>query len=163
MTSAFEIAITHSRDETFDLGLSLGHRLAGPCVFLLEGPLGSGKTVFAKGLICGLGCPDPDDVTSPSFTLINEYALRIKVYHIDLYRLETHEELFTLDLGGVLAEPAVVIVEWGEKLKDFLTRTAVLVRIADLGEDNRRIEIRPWSSALASEDSVPKRTTLSGK
>ena len=163
MTLAFETVISRSSDETLQLGFSLGRRLAGPCVFLLEGSLGSGKTVFAKGLICGLGCPDPDDVPSPSFTLINEYAFRLKVYHVDLYRLETSEELLTLDLDEVFAEHAVVIVEWAEKLKDLVMRNAVLVRIIDLGDDNRRIEIRPWIPGLTAEDSVPKRTTSGGK
>jgi tRNA threonylcarbamoyladenosine biosynthesis protein TsaE len=136
--------ISSSRDETFQLGFSLGCSLTSPDVFLLKGQLGSGKTVFAKGLICGLGCLDPDDVTSPSFTLINEYSLRLKVYHVDLYRLETVEELHTLDLEGIFAEPAVVIVEWAEKLKELVPQRAVLVCMTDLGEDIRRIEIQPW-------------------
>lgn len=146
MKIAFGTTITSSRDETFQLGFSLGCSLTGPGVFLLKGQLGSGKTVFAKGLICGLGCPDPDDVTSPSFTLINEYSLKLKVYHVDLYRLETVEELRTLDLEGVFAEPAIVIVEWAEKLKDLVPQGAVLVCMTDLGENIRRIEIQPWLS-----------------
>ncbi len=145
MKIAFGTTITSSRDETFQLGFSLGCLLTSPGVFLLKGQLGSGKTVFAKGLICGLGCPDPDDVTSPSFTLINEYSLRLKVYHVDLYRLETVEELHTLDLEGIFAEPGIVIVEWAEKLKDLVPQRAVLVCMTDLGEDIRRIEIQPWS------------------
>jgi tRNA threonylcarbamoyladenosine biosynthesis protein TsaE len=141
----FGTTVTSSRDETFQLGFSLGCSLISPGVFLLKGQLGSGKTVFAKGLICGLGCLDPDDVTSPSFTLINEYSLRLKVYHVDLYRLETVEELHTLDLEGIFAEPAIVIVEWAEKLKDLVPQRAVWVCMTDLGEDNRRIEIQLWS------------------
>ena len=145
MKMAFGMTTTRSWNETFQLGFSLGHSLTSPGVFLLKGQLGSGKTVFAKGLICGLGCPDPDDVTSPSFTLINEYALRIKVYHVDLYRLETDEELHTLDLEEVFAEPAIVIVEWAEKLKGLVPQQAILVCMTDLGDDVRRIEIQPWS------------------
>lgn len=145
MKIEFGTTVTSSRDETFQLGFSLGCLLTSSGVFLLKGQLGSGKTVFAKGLICGLGCRDPDDVTSPSFTLINEYSLRLKVYHVDLYRLETVEELHTLDLEGIFAEPAIVIVEWAEKLKDLVPQRAVLVCMTDLGEDIRRIEIQPWS------------------
>ena len=145
MKNAFGTTVTSSREETFQLGFSLGCSLTIPEVFLLKGQLGSGKTVFAKGLICGLGCPDPDDVPSPSFTLINEYSLRFKVYHVDLYRLETVEELHTLDLEEIFAEPAVVIVEWAEKLKDPVPQHATLVCLADLGGDTRSIEIQPWS------------------
>jgi tRNA threonylcarbamoyladenosine biosynthesis protein TsaE len=90
--------------------------LTEPAIVFLEGNLGAGKTVFAKGLICGLGQADPDDVPSPSFTLINEYDLRLKAYHIDLYRLETREELRSLDLEEIFAQPAVILVEWAEKL-----------------------------------------------
>ena len=145
MNVTFGTTITHSRDETFQLGVSLGRSLISPGVFLLKGHLGTGKTVFAKGVICGLGCPDPDDVTSPSFTLINEYVLRLKVYHVDLYRLETIGDLHTLDLEEVFAEPAIVIVEWAEKLKDLAPKQAVWVCLTDLGDDIRRIEIQPSS------------------
>jgi tRNA threonylcarbamoyladenosine biosynthesis protein TsaE len=131
--------ITHSAQETFDLSYSLGQSLTGPALVLLEGNLGAGKTVFAKGLICGLGHPDPDDIPSPSFTLVNEYDLRLKVYHIDLYRLEGAEDLRTLELEEIFGEPAIILVEWAEKLgKEFQTG-AILVKIEDLGEENRRI------------------------
>lgn len=145
MKMAFGTTVTSSREETFQLGFSLGCSLTSPEIFLLKGQLGSGKTVLAKGLICGLGCPDPDEVTSPSFTLINEYSLRLKVYHVDLYRLETVEELYTLNLEEIFAEPAIVIVEWAEKLKDPVPQRAILICLTDLGEDTRSIEIQPWS------------------
>lgn len=132
--------ITHSAQETFDLAFNLGQSLQSPAVFFLEGDLGAGKTVFAKGLICGLGCADPDDVTSPSFTLVNEYDLRFKVYHIDLYRLEGAEDLGTLGLEEILDEPAVILVEWAEKLEDDFPNPILLVKIDDMGEENRRIQ-----------------------
>src|SRR5436190_16152007 len=112
----FGTTISHSFQETFDIAKSLGESLTEPAIFFLEGNLGAGKTVFAKGLICGLGQPDPDDIPSPSFTLINEYLLRFKVFHVDLYRLETVQDLQSLDLEEILAEPAVIIVEWAQKL-----------------------------------------------
>jgi tRNA threonylcarbamoyladenosine biosynthesis protein TsaE len=92
-------------------------------------------------LICGLGCADPDDVTSPSFTLINEYDLRFKVYHIDLYRLEGAEDLRTLGLEEILDAPAVILVEWAEKLDDDFPGPIILVKIDDMGEDNRQIRL----------------------
>jgi tRNA threonylcarbamoyladenosine biosynthesis protein TsaE len=132
---------THSQDETFNLGYSIGQELEGPCLFLLQGDLGAGKTVFAKGLICGLGCSDPDDVTSPSFTLINEYQLRLKVFHIDLYRLESLQEIQSLYLEELFEEPAVIVVEWAERLQNMELGQAIMVKIEDLGSEDRRITI----------------------
>ena len=139
----FGTTISHSFQETFDMAKSLGESLTEPTIFFLEGNLGAGKTVFAKGLICGLGQTDPDDVPSPSFTLINEYDLRLKAYHIDLYRLETREDLRSLDLEEIFAQPAVILVEWAEKLGNPDLPGAVKVKIEDLGNDERRIEIGP--------------------
>lgn len=135
--------VTQSRQETFELGYRIGESLEQPAVFLLEGDLGTGKTVFAKGLICGLGQANADDVTSPSFTLINEYPLRLKVFHIDLYRLDKPEDLRSLDLEEILREEAVVVVEWAEKLGKQARAGAICVKMEDLGDDRRRIEIQP--------------------
>ncbi len=139
----FGTTISRSFQETFDMAKSLGKSLTEPAIFFLEGNLGAGKTVFAKGLICGLGQADPDDVPSPSFTLINEYDLRLKAYHIDLYRLETREDLRSLDLEEIFAQPAVILVEWAEKLGNPDLPGVVKVMIEDLGNDERRIEIGP--------------------
>ncbi len=143
MFLSFGSVVTHSAQETFDFAFSLGRSLIQAAIFFLEGNLGAGKTMFAKGLICGLGQADPDDVTSPSYTLINEYSLRLKVFHIDLYRLESVQELQTLDLEEIFSESAVILVEWAEKLGDHKLEDVVLVKIEDLGGDNRRIDIRP--------------------
>ncbi len=131
------------------MGYRIGQSLERPETFLLEGNLGAGKTVFAKGLICGLGQPDPDDVTSPSFTLVNEYQLRFKTYHIDLYRLETIEQLRSLYLEEIFGEPAVIVVEWSEKLGKQSQIGAIRVKLEDLGGDMRKIDIQP-SQWLAS-------------
>lgn len=148
MSLPFDVTTTHSFQETFDLAFSIGQALIQPTIFFLEGNLGVGKTVFAKGLICGLGQSDPDDVTSPSFTLINEYRLRLKVFHLDLYRLETREDLRSLDLDEIFSEPGIVIVEWAEKLEMPDRDNVVRVRIEDLGNDDRRIEILPYHESL---------------
>ena len=139
----FGTTVSHSFQETFNMAKSLGESLTEPTIFFLEGNLGAGKTVFAKGLICGLGQADPDDVPSPSFTLINEYDLRLKAYHIDLYRLETREDLRSLDLEEIFAQQAVILVEWAEKLGNPDLPGVVKVKIEDLGKDERRIEIGP--------------------
>ena len=140
---SFGTTISRSIQETFDMAKSLGESLTEPAIFFLEGNLGAGKTVFAKGLICGLGQTDPDDVPSPSFTLINEYDLRLKAYHVDLYRLETREDLRSLDLEEIFAQPAVILVEWAEKLGNPDLPGVVRVKIEDLGNDERCIEIEP--------------------
>jgi tRNA threonylcarbamoyladenosine biosynthesis protein TsaE len=141
--SLFGTTITPSHQETFGLGYSLGQSLDRPKTFFLEGPLGVGKTVLAKGLVCGLGQPDPDDIPSPSFTLINEYFLRFKVYHIDLYRLDTLHDLQSLDLEEIFSEPAVIVVEWAEKLGNVDWEDVVLVKLEYLQGDQRKIVIGP--------------------
>ncbi|HEX8089813.1 MAG TPA: tRNA (adenosine(37)-N6)-threonylcarbamoyltransferase complex ATPase subunit type 1 TsaE [Blastocatellia bacterium] len=133
--------ITRSAEETLGLGRRIGEQLGGRAVFLLSGDLGSGKTVFAKGLAEGLDI-DSGDVTSPSFTLINIYDGRFRLYHIDLYRLEEGacrqlglEEIF--DERG-----AVVVIEWAERL-GYVPEAAIQVEILYLSDSDRKINIRP--------------------
>ena len=132
-----------SEEETIDVGRTLARGLRGGELVLLEGDLGLGKTVFAKGIAAGLGIA-ADDVTSPSFTLVQEYAGgRLPVFHVDLYRLEEPEELATIGIEEILAGGGVVVVEWGERLPPYLRRDAIRVRFHDIGEGSRRIEIHP--------------------
>ncbi|MEW5977765.1 MAG: tRNA (adenosine(37)-N6)-threonylcarbamoyltransferase complex ATPase subunit type 1 TsaE [Acidobacteriota bacterium] len=135
------VIISRSPQETFELAHRIGRDLTAPHVFLLQGDLGAGKTVFAKGLICGLGLTDPNDVTSPTFTLINQYEVRFRVYHVDLYRLEGMREIQTLELEEVFGEEAVTVIEWAQKLPPSLVSEATEVRIEDLGGDSRRIRL----------------------
>ena len=102
---------THSAEQTFRSAYVIGQSICGPRIFLIEGSLGVGKTVFCKGLICGLGLENSNDVTSPSFTLINEYLLRIPVFHVDLYRINNRRDLETLGLEEILGQAAVILVE----------------------------------------------------
>jgi len=132
---------TLSEDETFDLGRTLARGLRGGELVLLEGDLGLGKTVFARGIAVGLGIP-AEDVSSPSFTLIQEYrGGRLLMYHVDLYRLSSEEETRTLGLEDILSTEAVVVVERGEKLPSYQRRGAIVARFHDVGEGSRRIEI----------------------
>jgi len=131
-----------SEDETLDLGRGLGRSLKGGELLLLEGDLGYGKTVFARGVAAALGIP-PEEVTSPSFTIVHEYqGGRVPVFHLDLYRLsDSDEQVGGFGVEEILAAGGVVIVEWGEKLPPFLRRNAVTIRFHDVGEGSRRIEI----------------------
>lgn len=134
---------TLSEDETTDLGRALARGLKGGELILLDGDLGLGKTVFVRGMAEGLGIA-PEDVSSPSFTLVQEYrGGRIPMFHVDLYRIEVSEEMGTLGIEEILTAGGVVAVEWGEKLPPYLRRGAVLIRFHDLGEGSRRVEILP--------------------
>lgn len=132
--------VTHSPDETLAFGRGLAGLLSPPSLVLLEGELGSGKTVLTKGIAAGLGAATESEVNSPTFALVHEYSGRRKVYHLDLYRVESARELASLGIDELLAEDATVIVEWGEKL---LRASAPVprfeIRLEDRGENERRI------------------------
>ena len=129
--------LSESEQATTDLGASLARSLGPGSVVLLEGELGAGKTAFVRGLAMGLGAPD-DEVSSPTFTLIQEYHGRVPFLHADLYRISGAE---AEDLGlDELGSDGVVAIEWAEKLAR-RPSGAVEVRIEDLGGDRRRITI----------------------
>jgi tRNA threonylcarbamoyladenosine biosynthesis protein TsaE len=128
---------THSEGETAALGRALGRRLATGAVVLLEGPLGAGKTAFARGLAEGLGC-DGDDVSSPTFTIVQEYRGTPRLQHVDLYRL-TPAEVDDLGLEDLL-EDSVMAVEWPDRWHR-APPDATRVRLELLDGTRRRIEI----------------------
>lgn len=135
--------VTSNRDETFDLGRQFGEQLAGGEIILLSGPLGAGKTVFVKGLASALGI-DPEEVTSPSFTLVNPYEARLPLFHIDLYRLdEGAAAAHAVDLDELLNdERAVVVIEWAERLGRYpLPDNVWRISISGDGEASRCISI----------------------
>jgi tRNA threonylcarbamoyladenosine biosynthesis protein TsaE len=138
VSKILEVA-THSPEETLALGRALARELQPPCLVLLEGELGSGKTTLAKGIVGGLGAAREEDVTSPSFTLVHEYGCEPKVYHVDLYRIESPRDLETLGLDDLWSQQATVIVEWGEKLGDNLLGPRVRIQLEHLAGGDRRI------------------------
>jgi tRNA threonylcarbamoyladenosine biosynthesis protein TsaE len=130
-------------NETFDLGRQIGAQLRGGEILLLDGPLGAGKTIFVKGLAAGLGV-DADEVTSPSFTLVNPYAGRLQLFHIDLYRLDTGASAaHAVDLDELISdEHAVIVIEWAERLGKYpLPPSAWHVKIQGDGDAARSIAI----------------------
>ena len=140
--------ITESHEQTVELGRELARQMRPPLLTLLVGNLGSGKTTLAKGIISSLGGAPEEDVTSPSFTLIHEYGRgSSRVFHVDLYRLGSPCEIDTLGLEDLFdeAEPAVVLVEWGEKLRQLLPGPRWEIHLADLGEDRRKIVVEEWN------------------
>lgn len=137
---------TQNAEETFALGAQLGAQLGGGEIVLLDGPLGAGKTIFVKGLASALGI-DPEEVTSPSFTLVNPYAARLPLFHIDLYRLdEGVAAAHAVDLEELLTdERAVLVIEWAERLGNYpLTAKVWRITISGDGEDPRKISVNRW-------------------
>lgn len=130
--------VTRSEEETFRLAEDLASDFSGGEVVLLEGELGAGKTVFAKGLAAGAGVRNIHQVCSPSFTLVNVYEGRHRIFHIDLYRLERAADIEDLGWEDYLGE-GIVIVEWADKLPFPLA--GLSVRIEGGPGDERRITI----------------------
>jgi len=133
--------ITASEEETSLAGEALGRDLKPGDVVLLFGDLGAGKTAFVRGMARGIGA-DPEDVSSPTFTIVQEYAGRsATLYHVDLYRLES-AEIDDLGLDDLVSSDGIVAIEWAERWKgrpDDVTE----VRLEHRGEDRRAIDIRP--------------------
>lgn len=129
---------THSEEETIELGRKIARDLPKRAVVLLIGNLGAGKTMLAKGIIDGLGAGHPEEVTSPTFTLIHEYA---GAYHIDLYRLDTAVQVATLGLDEIFDRDAVVLIEWGEKFRELMPAHRIEITLSADGEHNRKISI----------------------
>jgi tRNA threonylcarbamoyladenosine biosynthesis protein TsaE len=131
---------TNSEDETVELGRQLARDLRRPGVVLLIGNLGAGKTTLAKGIVAGLGATTPDEVSSPTFTLIHDYGEG--VFHIDLYRLETEREVASLGIDELFDRPdAIVLIEWGERFRHLFPPEATEVQIRPDGDD-RVIAVR---------------------
>ena len=130
---------TASEQET----IALGERLAGelaPGVVLLIGNLGAGKTTLAKGIVNGLHAASPDEVSSPTFTLIHEYGGG-RVYHVDLYRLDEPREVERLGLDELIDSGALILVEWGERFPQLFPPPRTEIRLRALADDAREIEV----------------------
>ena len=127
--------VSNNERDTFDLGVRIGEQLSGGEILLLNGPLGAGKTVFVKGVAHALDV-DEDDVSSPSFTLVNPYEGRLLLYHIDLYRLdEGASAAHAVDLDELLSdEQAVIIVEWAERMGRYPLPPAAAWNISITGD-----------------------------
>jgi tRNA threonylcarbamoyladenosine biosynthesis protein TsaE len=136
-----EEIITYSSEETTNWGREFAKRLKPPVLILLTGDLGTGKTTLTKGIVGGLGAANEDDVTSPTFTLVHVYGKAAKVYHADLYRIESFHDFETLGMEDMFATPAVVILEWSERFPFPSPWPQLRVRLEHLGGDSRRITL----------------------
>ena len=137
---------TQSGADTIELGRKLARILKPPQLLLLRGELGTGKTTLVKGIAQALDAAEPDEVTSPTFTLIHEYdgaldGKPMKLYHLDVYRLEGERQLETLGLDELLTPDALVLVEWGEKFNSIRKKATGEIAISSAGGDARKITV----------------------
>lgn len=129
---------TNSETETIALGHELAKVLPRSGTVLLIGNLGAGKTTLAKGIVEGLGVAEADEVSSPTFPLVHEYSST--VYHVDLYRLETLEEVLTIGLEDLFERDALLLIEWGERFRQMMPTPRTEISIEANG-DTRTIHI----------------------
>ena len=137
---------THSGADTVEVGRKLASLLKPPQFLLLIGELGTGKTTLVKGIAEALDAAEADEVTSPTFTLLHEYGGQrdgepVKLYHIDVYRLESERQLETLGLDELMTPDALVLVEWGDKFKSIRKKATGEIEIASEGGDARKITV----------------------
>ncbi len=141
---------TKSAAGTIAIGRKLADLLTPPRLLILRGDLGAGKTTLVKGIACALGAADPDEVTSPTFTLIHEYAgtkngqpdgKPVKLLHLDLYRLDAERQLDSLGLDDLQTEDALILIEWGEKFKSICKRADGEIAVTSTGGDTRKITL----------------------
>src|SRR5580692_202455 len=141
---------TQSGADTIAVGRKLAELLKPPQLLLLGGDLGTGKTTLVKGIAEALDAADPDEVTSPTFTLIHEYEgtrgvdghkTPVNLYHLDLYRLEGERQLDTLGLDDLATPDSIVLVEWGEKFPSIVKRSQGEIVMTSTGGDTRKITL----------------------
>ena len=134
---------SESEQNTFEIAKELGKKVMPGEIYLLEGDLGVGKTVFAKGFACGLGIAEP--ITSPTFTIIQEYEEgRIPLYHFDVYRIADVEEMYELGYEGYFFGEGVCLIEWASRIQDILPKDCYQITIEknlEKGFDYRLITI----------------------
>jgi tRNA threonylcarbamoyladenosine biosynthesis protein TsaE len=133
--------ISHSENQTQRIGARLAPLLKPGDVLAVTGDLGTGKTRWVQGVCQGLGVVEP--VVSPTFTLVNEYQGRLPVYHVDLYRLNSAEEVFTFGLEDYLYGPGITLVEWADQAIDYFPESYLEVHLYHLEETKRRMVLRP--------------------
>ncbi|MGN1304273.1 MAG: tRNA (adenosine(37)-N6)-threonylcarbamoyltransferase complex ATPase subunit type 1 TsaE [Oscillospiraceae bacterium] len=132
---------TASAEETIAFAEKIGAMLKGGDIIAYKGGLGAGKTTFTRGLAIGMGFPD--EVSSPTFALVNEYRGKaLTLYHFDMYRIMNEEALETTGFYDYLSDDCVIAVEWSENIADCLPKNIITVTIENIGEEERRIEVK---------------------
>ncbi len=137
---------TRSVGGTLALGETMTELLRAPKLVVLRGELGAGKTTLVKGMAAALGAAEAEDVTSPTFTLVHEYKGRkVRLFHLDLYRLETEQEVEGLGLWEMADESdSLVLVEWGDKFVSVMERADAEISMAQGEVENERLLLVKW-------------------
>ena len=138
------VIITKSEAETICEGVKLGRSLVPGAVIALFGELGAGKTAFTRGLASGMGISA--NISSPTFTIVNEYPGRIPLFHFDMFRLNGESELFDVGWDDYLERNGVCAVEWSEKVPGAFPPETIFVRLDIMGDETRRLEITEGGS-----------------
>jgi len=133
--------VSRSSEETIARGRELAVHLRAPLLVLLTGELGAGKTTLAKGIISGLGAAAEEEITSPTFTLIHTFTGSVKVFHVDLYRVSDVHDFDTLGLEDLFAEPAIVLIEWPDRMRLRTDWPVLRIALEHVAEDVRKITI----------------------
>jgi len=133
------VIVTNNENETVYEGEKLGRTLKPGAVVALHGDLGVGKTAFTRGIASGLGIAM--SVSSPTFTIVNEYPGDVPLFHFDMYRLDSETELFDIGWDDYHDRGGVCVVEWSEKVPGAFTPDTIVVKFENLGNDSRRLEI----------------------
>ena len=141
------VFISRSPAQTRHLGQCLGAAAFASVVLVLKGDLGSGKTVFVQGLAHGLGLPADAYVTSPSYTLVNEYPTRHRLYHVDLYRLDGPADAADIGLDDALGSDGVIAIEWADRLGDDLPSDYICIALQTIDDQVRRITVTAYGLA----------------
>lgn len=132
---------SHSPEETVRIGEFLGKYLKNGSVIALSGELGSGKTCLTQGIARGLGVPDDLYVTSPSYTLVNEYPGRLRLFHVDLYRIDNAVELDEIGLDEIIESDHATVIEWAEKMIEALPKERLFVSISIVDDRTRNLHL----------------------
>jgi tRNA threonylcarbamoyladenosine biosynthesis protein TsaE len=164
MTATATEFVTHSSAETIEVGRKLAALLTPPKFLILRGDLGAGKTTLVKGFAEAFDAAEADEVTSPTFTLIHEYEgtrelqgkrMPVRLYHLDLYRIDSERQLDSLGLDDLQEENSIVLVEWGEKFPSVVKRSQGEIVMTSLDGDERRIALNLKPEPAAASSKIP--------
>lgn len=134
--------VTHSAEETIQLGKKIGSMLQPGAIIAMEGNLAVGKTTITKGIAESLGIEEA--ITSPTFTLISEYEGKMPLYHMDVYRLDSCEDFINLGVEDLMYGDGVSIIEWSERVREELPKSTITLRLEIRGDGGRDITLENW-------------------
>lgn len=134
--------VTHSAEETIQLGKKIGAMLQPGAIIAMEGNLAAGKTTITKGIAESLGIQET--ITSPTFTLISEYEGKIPLYHMDVYRLDSCEDFINLGVEDLMYGEGVSIIEWSERVREELPKSTITLRLEVREDGGRDITLENW-------------------